>query len=389
MSKLTKNIFDIKKSQSYNEYNKYHSGNIFGITKVSRLEQMHSNFISWLLDSNGSHSLHTFPLLQLIMCMEFLKDKTDNANSRLDLNLVRKFYEKGFIIGAEVDREIENIDIHILVKTKDKILPIVIENKVKSKENGKSKDQTVQYFKWSEDKYNDKNKYYAPIYIFLFPEYKSKVKQKDYHYLRMTYQELVDYVIEPSLYLCADSESKNNIKIYLQCLSYQDDNEKGDCSMAISSEEKRILDDFIKENKNLLCSVLNELSDEVDSSVLNKITKTFRDYTTYKFDEKVFNKTRLVHAVIQKFVDDNNITNIDDLKRAFPDEIQGSKGVVKLDSEVSKKDRGEGGQKRYLVDAPITLYSGETVLVCSQWGIDNIVNFIKAANDAGYLIEKA
>ena len=389
MSELTKNIFDIKKSKSYSDYNKYHVGNILGITKVSRWELMHSNFIAWLFNTSGSHSLHTFPLLQLIIGIEFLKDKPDNVKARVDMDVIRKFYDHDFLISAEVEREIEHIDIHILVKTKEKILPILIENKVDSKENGKHGDQTNQYFEWGEEQYKDKNKYYSPIYLFLLPEYNSKVIQKNENYLRITYQELVDYVIEPSLYMCGDGESQNNIKIYLQCLSYQSDNEKGEYSMAISSEEKKILDDFIKENKNLLCSVLRELDDEVDSSALEKITKSVRDYSTYSFDGNEYTKARLVLAVVKKYVAEKNPASYADLTSVFMDHIQGSKGVVKREGNVTDKDKGIGGQKRYFVDDPIVLSSGETILVCSQWDADNIGKLIDVAKKVGYSIVKA
>lgn len=388
MSELSKNIFDIKNSKSYIDYNRYHKDNILGITKVSRWELTHSNFIAWILNPSGSHMLHTFPLRQFILCLEFLKDKPDNIASRIDLSVIRKLYDNDFIVSAEVGREIEHIDIHILVKTKEKTLPILIENKVDSKENGKKKDQTNEYFAWGEKTYADKTKYYDPIYVFLLPEYNIKLKQKNEKYMRMTYQEFVNCVLEPSYFLCSDNESKNNLKIYLQCLSYQDDNEKGDRSMAISSEERKILDDFIKENKNLLCSVLNELKDDVDASVLDKVTSTVRDYTTYLFDGKAYTKNRLVLAVVSKYVIDKKPASFIELESAFPPKTQGSYGVVKLENRVNEKDKGNGGVKRYFVEQPIKLSSGEIVLVSTQWGRDNIDRFIDTAKLYGYSIEK-
>lgn len=380
MSDFTKKIFDIKSSKSYLDYNKYHMGNILGITKVSRWELMHSNFIAWLLDPKSTHALNYYSILQLIKCLEFLKDKSDNTNSRLDCNLIRKFYFDNYILSAEVQREFNNIDILIQVKTTDKILPIIIENKVNSKENGKNGEQTKAYYDWGEEYFKDRNVYFEPIYIFLLPEYNSKVIQKCNVFLRMTYQELVDYVVEPALYKCGDEEAKNNIRVYLQCLSYQTDNEKGEYTMAISGEERKILDEFIKENKNLLCAVINELKDEVDQSVLDSFTSTVRDYSTYKFNGEEFTKARLVLAVVEKYVEDYDPNSFADLTNVFPPSLQGSKGVVKLDIDVSNKDKGIGGQKRYFVDNPITLKSGEKVLVCTQWGIDNIKDFIQEAS---------
>lgn len=361
MSNLIKNIFDIKKSKSYIDYNKYHVGNIFGITKVSRWELMHSNFIAWALNPNSSHSLKFFPLLQLIYSLEFLIDKPDNDKSRLDLNTIRKFYNDDFIIKATVEREIEHIDILIKVETQEKILPILVENKVDSKENGKLGDQTKVYFNWGEKEFADKTKFFEPIYIFLLPEYHSDVIQKEESYIRMTYQELVDYIIEPSMYQCGDFNSINNYKDYLQSLSYQSDNEKGDYAMAISTEERKIIEMFIKENKDLICAVLNNgLKDEIDENVRQKLTSTIRDYSTYNFEGTLYTKGRLVLAVVNKYVNDKNPATFNDLKSVFPDSLQGSKGVVRLETSVSDRDKGIGGQRRYFVGAgePISL-SGE------------------------------
>lgn len=402
MGDLIKNIYDIKKSKTYIDYNKFHSGNILGITKVSRKESMHSNFIAWALNPTSSHSLNFYPLLQLVRALEFLKSKPDNSKSRLDLNVVRKFYDEDFVIKATVEREIEHIDLLIKVETKDrKVIPILIENKVKSKEHGEDDGQTKKYFAWGEKEFSDKDKYYDPIYIFLLPDFRRDVRQEEESYIRMTYQELVDYILEPSMRLCGDTNSVSNYKVYLQCLSFQSDNEKEGNTMAISSEERKILDDFIKENKNLICSVLNELKDDVDASVISSITSTVRDYSTYNFDGGTYTKARLVLAVVKKYVNDKSPSTFDDLKKAFPDKLQGSMGVVRLESKIDDKYKGIGGQKRYFTDdgEKITL-SGVKILVCNQWGSDgkptngkpkkgNNDSFIQQAKKLGYTITKS
>lgn len=404
MSELTKNIFDIKRSKSYIEYNNYHNGNIFGITKTSRWELMHSNFIAWSLSPSSSHLLRNYPLYQFVTSLELIKQKPDNEKARLDSALIYKFYDEDFILDATAEREIpvkidssknsKSIDILILIKTKEKILPIIIENKVNSKENGEKGDQTVVYYNWGEEEFADRDTYFEPIYIFLFPEYNASTIQKEEHYIRVTYQELVDYVIEPLMYKCKDPNSINNIKIYLQCLSYQTDNEKGEHIMAISNEEQKILDNFIKENKTLLISVLNALKDDVDDpDALTKITTGVKDYSTYKFDGNSYGKGKLVLAVVKKYVEDNAPSSFADLQKAFPTGIQGGgKGVVSLSASVSNKDKGIGGGiKRYYVDASdiITLPSGEVVLVCSQWGASNIGKFIDhSTKELGYTIIK-
>lgn len=393
MSELIKNIFDIKRSEPYIKYNRFHANNILGLTKVSRWEIMHSNFIAWTLNPSSSHSLKAYPLLQLIKSFEFIKEKLDNDKSRIDISTIHKFYDDKFIVEASVWREEKNIDILIEVKTKEKILPIIIENKVESKENGKKGNQTVEYFKWGEDHYKDRDKYFEPIYIFLFPEYNSKVKQKEERYLRMTYQELVDFVIEPSMNTCECVNSVNNFRIYLQCLSYQEDNEKGDCTMAISSEERKILKSFIDENKNLICAVLNELKDEIDPTIISNIKNSVRDFSDYSFNGEKYRKGRLVLAVVKKYVEENPNVAYKGLKAAFPDNLQGSLGVVISKNDfLAKNKKNKTLNSRYYINTgdSIKLSDGTEVYVCSQWGgSTNFPNFLKhATTSLKYTITK-
>ena len=67
---LVENILQIKNSESYINYYKYHKGNIFGITKTSRLEHMHSNFIGWIFDSKMNSSLGIKPITKLLNFMK-------------------------------------------------------------------------------------------------------------------------------------------------------------------------------------------------------------------------------------------------------------------------------------------------------------------------------
>jgi hypothetical protein len=98
-----------------------------------------------------------------------------------------------------------------------------------------------------------------------------------------------------------------------------------------------------------------------------------------------------VLAVVKQYVKDNPNTTFADLEKIFPDKLQGSYGVVKLESSVSDSDRGIGGKKRYFVksiDVIKLSASNERVLVSGEWGIGNINRFIANAESLGYKIEK-
>ena len=377
MGNVLEELINTKKSQSYIEYVKYHQNNIFGITKVSRWELMHSNFIAWLLNDNLCVTFNHFQMYKFILMLGPVKNAIRNNEARVDLNIIKKFLSEDNISSISIEREFHNIDILIEVTTNEKILPIIIENKVDSKENGKNRDQTIEYYKYCEEKFSDFEKYYRPIYIFLTPLYnKTEPKQKDY--LWVTYQDLVDYVIEPTLLACIDEKSRDSIKKYLQCLSFQEDNEKGDKTMAISSEERAIIKRFIDENKNLISVVIESL-DDVDEDTKDKLKASVRDSTNYEFNgKKELGKGRLVLEVVKKYFEDNDPV-FHDLEKAFPKKLIGGKGVVALETDVDDKEKGvgDGSKKRYFVDDPIILSNGDKVIVNSQWTKTKIDKFIE------------
>ena len=149
--------------------------------------------------------------------------------------------------------------------------------------------------------------------------------------------------------------------MYLQCLSFQTDNEKGEDTMAISSEERRILNDFVSQNRDLLCAVINELP--VDDAAKSAITNGIR--YQYQFDGKTYGVGPLVLAVVKKYVEDHRGCDFTTVQAAFPQKLRGGDGVVQLSVNVSDKDKGKNGKKRYFVatDEVILLDSGEELLV--------------------------
>lgn len=386
MSDFLDKILEIKSSKPYIDYYKYHQGNLLGITKVSRWELVHSNFIAWSLSPHASHSLGVYPLHQFMRCLCKIQNNPDNQNARkIPKTLMYQLYDDSFIQNATVARERANIDLVIELETKNGKLPIIIENKVDSGENGKFHNQTQMYFKWAEAEFQDRSIYLEPIYVFLYPEYNA-TQQTSKEYIRMTYQNLVDYVLDPSLAKCGDAVSIANYRSYLQCLSFQFDNEKGDHTMAISEEEKKILSDFLAKNKDLLCAVIEEL--DIDPAAKAAV-KTGINYQ-YSFDGNIYGVGRLVLAVVKKYVADHPGTTFHDLQLAFPDKlVKGGYGVVRISSTVPDKYKGIGAKnKKYFVDDVITTDTGELVIVCSQWTKELMPEFIKNADKLGYSIKQ-
>ena len=106
-----------------------------------------------------------------------------------------------------------------------------------------------------------------------------------------------------------------------------------------------------------------------------------RNYTKYNVEGlgENLNKRQLVSTIVKDWAEKNKPT-LEELQKVFPDEIQGSKGVVK--KEVDIKD-----PKRYNMKEPIKIKNGAHVVVSNQWG-DNIEGFIAASEKLGYQTSK-
>lgn len=107
-----------------------------------------------------------------------------------------------------------------------------------------------------------------------------------------------------------------------------------------------------------------------------------RDYTKYTVEGlgENLNKRQLVFAIVKDWASKNN-PSVDEIKKAFPDEVQGSKGgfIVK-ESEVTS-------QKNFNMKEPLTIKGKVSVVVSNQWG-NNLPDFIKCAEELGYSVSK-
>ena len=106
---------------------------------------------------------------------------------------------------------------------------------------------------------------------------------------------------------------------------------------------------------------------------------TNRDKTHYMFENKILPKNRLVLAVIKKYVSEHNPT-FKELQSVFDKSLQGSRNVVETMENAQKIS---DCAKRYFVKDAIPLKDGTLVVVCTQWGIFNIVKFEKLAESLG------
>lgn len=409
-------IVKMNNSEEYLALRKYYAEESFiKILHVSRDEKIHSNFIAWLLNPASHHELNYYAMQKFLQMLSVVSKKENNAKARFSDEYVDRFLLEDYELSesCEVRTEVPTgeiagfdntgrIDILISLSFKgsDKILPIIIENKVLSTENDENKKtksakknkQTEKYFDWAEETYKDTTRFETPILIFLAPDFERDINCKCDAFIKVSYQNLVDYVIEPCLMYTSNEQAKFFIENYLRCLSNSTINnttgKKEGRIMAFIGKEKELLEKFHEKNKDLFDAVLTMLANDENLTIEEResmkralAVSDNRDYSKYMFEGKTYGKGKLVLAVVQKYVADNSPMTFADLQKAFPDSLQGSKGVVRLFDSVSPEDRGENGAiKRYYVndnDEEKIMLNGVRVLVSDQWGAGNIEKFIE------------
>ena len=112
------------------------------------------------------------------------------------------------------------------------------------------------------------------------------------------------------------------------------------------------------------------------------------DYTQYEFKGERYGKGRLVVAVIRDWVESNKPTDIEELRKVFPQDIASNGTFALLDEALPKggKDRA-----RYFIVGKVRIYfnDGTCYVVSSQWGKgERFTRFIEIARELGYAIEE-
>lgn len=118
-----------------------------------------------------------------------------------------------------------------------------------------------------------------------------------------------------------------------------------------------------------------------------------RDNTKYSIDggTNYFGKNRIVREIIIRYLDLHPKLTYRQLEQIFPDEMQGSYGVVRSldelhDMEHDRKDL----ETRYLMKDEELLKTADGVLfaVCNQWGAYNIPNIFRLMEKWGWNVIK-
>ena len=350
---------------------------------VERSENRHSAFLCWLLNANASHGLGEEPMKKLLR-LYASKMEADNS-FRIMLMTGNYELDMSDIVTEKTTADIEDgkrsrtkkkdrMDVWATMTLKDNAgndqpVAMVIENKIYS---GEGTDQTERYHQYIS---NVCENGIRPIEIFLTPSgAKAPVCNEFVH---INYQELLDSVVLPLIFQDMSAEASQIISDYIRNLSKPSTAIDGKTYsiLAISATEKVRLLDFYEhhkllfntamvvgnmqkigndpkcrklieetEDQDLLAElwhsnedlfkvvlyVLKEKSDAMmfSPSIYDCVFKeTNRDTTKYNVfcNGKVIgwhlNQAQTALHVFRAFLENNNHASIEDLRSAFPREL--------------------------------------------------------------------
>ena len=302
----TKNeIIAFYNNQTYQELKAYYGKTtLFNILKIERNENRHSAFLAWLLDENGSHGLGEEPLKRFMRLLSKMDSKYD------DPFLVGNYKIENAVIVTE--KPVKGSDskksgrIDIFVDFDYKLLErkvgdetsklnhvhVIVENKVYTDEHD---DQTKLYIDWARQEYKGKHNQ-TIIGVFLAPEKPENCSgdtESIFNYVKITYQELLQYVIEPLLLMEMSQEARVFITDYIINLGQpvqekKDDAENSnnqDTILAISNENQEKFLKLYEENQELLDAALYANCCERCQNQLKIVFHDLEKFKTYSREE--------------------------------------------------------------------------------------------------------
>lgn len=335
------NILKLRNSQEWIEFDRYCNTGFLEQIDFFRYEDMHTNFLASLLKEDNVFGLGTKPLKLFIELLK-VKDKNQLEN-KLKQDLLSNYSVSNVhVIPQFYIKDVGRIDLLIKFNIGNNNYNIILENKLFSGES--SKDQTKRYKEYLDkvdiDINNDDNKNATKIYVFLSLDNNPKTnpisaedEYKD-EYIRIDYQELISYVLEPCSYLEANSLASISVEEYLKGFTYLCEfgympitstlrklsvtiyNNYCDILMNILNADNEYIEFYnnnIKQFK-ILFTVLSK-EDTTNSELLGKINRKILG-NVGKFRDKDYScrkQTKMVRVILKDLIDNGYLKTIDDL----------------------------------------------------------------------------
>lgn len=137
---------------------------------------------------------------------------------------------------------------------------------------------------------------------------------------------------------------------------------------------------------NVIERLLNHY-EGVDDAVTTNEEETVtskKNISKYSFEGHIYGKGRLVLAVIQSYVAKNPDTSLKDLQDLFPKNLQGSSGVFSSLKDAREIYKRTGHKRHFIKSNEVIELSDAEIAVSTEWGKDNIDNFIEVAENLGH-----
>lgn len=276
-NKLKNAIIAFYNNQNFQELKAYYGKTtLFNILKIERNENRHSAFLAWLLDENGSHGLGEEPLKRFMRLLSKMDSKYDEpflvGNYQIENSVIvteKPVKVKGHNKSGRIDIFID-FDYKLFERKQENDetgrlnhVHVIVENKVYTDEHD---DQTKLYIDWARQEYKGKHNQ-TIIGVFLAPEKPEKCSgdmEDAFSYVKITYQELLQDVVEPLLLMEMPQEARVFMTDFIVNLGQPvrdkkdegNDNNNQDTILAISNENQEKFMMLYKDNQELLDAAL-------------------------------------------------------------------------------------------------------------------------------------
>lgn len=368
---------------------------LLDIWGVGRRENGHSNFLAWLLSPGESHDLGHFALQKLLLLLAACRLTPEQQLPEALQHAI--LAGKNIIRTAKVEREVSipphgRVDIVASIELAQELagiqrLQIVLENKIDASETD---SQTIRYYQHFS---TQKEEGLYPIFVYLSPLHASPCK--DTHFIRIEYQQILDFILSPALQRQNLPEyTRLLLREYVSHLSYFNSES---LYIAVNEQQRHLLIKFWEENSALMLACAQAISEDPDVSpevqesaraIVEQGKKVNqRDRTKYVcrntagYSTAPMGKGRMVLYVVKSYAEETDCT-YEQLKQTFAPRWFEELRNVDLNAR----------PKRYFIadDELIALKSGETIAVSSQCGggtsLINFDEFVKIAEKLGFII---
>lgn len=319
-------ILKFKNSQEWIEFDRYCNTGFLEQIDFFRYEDMHTNFLASLLKEDNVFGLGTKPLKLFIELLK-VKDK-NHLENKLKQDLLGNYSVSNIEVLTQESIDVGRLDLLIKFNIGNNKYNIILENKLFSEES--SEDQTKRYKEYLDDYFKDDNN----IYVFLSLNNDSKISAED-NYIRINYQELVNYVLEPCSFLEVKGAASISIEEYLKGFTYLCE---FDC-MPLTNNLRKLAVAIYNIYSDILMNILNANEDEYSEFYYNNIKQfkilftvlskedTINSELLGKINEKILGnvgkfrgkgyscrkQTKMVRVILKDLIDNGYLKTIKDL----------------------------------------------------------------------------